>query len=135
MICDTFFSLLLRFTIFSILTIIYNSRAHISYLCIYKQCTNISLLRLFIFCCCFLFIYLFITFDFFFFVQAHMKFPPDYPYSPPSIRFMTKVWHPNVYEVSQNLDIIILTASSSISRLQYYKRKKKKLENFKLLSI
>lgn len=29
-----------------------------------------------------------------------MKFPPDYPYSPPSIRFMTKVWHPNVYEVS-----------------------------------
>ncbi|KYN06805.1 Ubiquitin-conjugating enzyme E2 R1, partial [Cyphomyrmex costatus] len=30
--------------------------------------------------------------------DAHMKFPPDYPYSPPSIRFMTKVWHPNVYE-------------------------------------
>ncbi|XP_029680580.1 ubiquitin-conjugating enzyme E2 R2 isoform X2 [Formica exsecta] len=30
--------------------------------------------------------------------KAHMKFPPDYPYSPPSIRFMTKVWHPNVYE-------------------------------------
>lgn len=30
-----------------------------------------------------------------------MKFPPDYPYSPPSIRFMTKVWHPNVYEVSE----------------------------------
>lgn len=34
-------------------------------------------------------------------LQAHMKFPPDYPYSPPSIRFMTKVWHPNVYEVSE----------------------------------
>lgn len=31
--------------------------------------------------------------------QAHMKFPADYPYSPPSIRFLTKVWHPNVYEV------------------------------------
>lgn len=29
-----------------------------------------------------------------------MKFPLDYPYSPPSIRFLTKVWHPNVYEVS-----------------------------------
>ncbi len=28
-----------------------------------------------------------------------MKFPPDYPYSPPSIRFLSKVWHPNVYEV------------------------------------
>jgi len=30
--------------------------------------------------------------------KAHMKFPSDYPYSPPSLRFMTKVWHPNVYE-------------------------------------
>lgn len=30
--------------------------------------------------------------------QAHVKFPPDYPYSPPSVRFLTKVWHPNVYE-------------------------------------
>ncbi|XP_045128297.1 ubiquitin-conjugating enzyme E2 R2-like isoform X7 [Portunus trituberculatus] len=29
---------------------------------------------------------------------AHVKFPPDYPYSPPSVRFLTKVWHPNVYE-------------------------------------
>ena len=31
--------------------------------------------------------------------KAHMKFPNDYPYSPPSVRFVTKVWHPNVYEV------------------------------------
>lgn len=23
--------------------------------------------------------------------KAHMKFPPDYPYSPPSVRFITKV--------------------------------------------
>ncbi|XP_076334733.1 ubiquitin-conjugating enzyme E2 R1-like isoform X1 [Tachypleus tridentatus] len=30
--------------------------------------------------------------------KAHIKFPPDYPYSPPTIRFLTKVWHPNVYE-------------------------------------
>jgi len=30
--------------------------------------------------------------------KAHMKFPTDYPYSPPSVRFITKVWHPNVYE-------------------------------------
>jgi len=30
--------------------------------------------------------------------KAHMKFPHDYPYSPPTIRFLTKVWHPNVYE-------------------------------------
>ena len=34
--------------------------------------------------------------------QAHMKFPPDYPYSPPSVRFITKVWHPNVYEVKSD---------------------------------
>ena len=34
-----------------------------------------------------------------------MKFPADYPYSPPTIRFLTKVWHPNVYEVRHdNLD-------------------------------
>jgi ubiquitin-conjugating enzyme E2 R len=32
--------------------------------------------------------------------QAGMKFPLDYPYSPPSLKFLTKVWHPNVYEVS-----------------------------------
>ena len=36
--------------------------------------------------------------------QAHMKFPPDYPYSPPSVRFITKVWHPNVYEVRNNYE-------------------------------
>lgn len=30
-----------------------------------------------------------------------MKFPLDYPYSPPTIRFLTKVWHPNVYEVGR----------------------------------
>ncbi|XP_076176727.1 ubiquitin-conjugating enzyme E2 R1 [Ptiloglossa arizonensis] len=30
--------------------------------------------------------------------KAQMKFPLDYPYSPPTIRFLTKVWHPNVYE-------------------------------------
>ena len=31
-------------------------------------------------------------------LQAQIKFPPDYPYNPPSLRFMSKVWHPNVYE-------------------------------------
>jgi len=30
--------------------------------------------------------------------KAHMKFPNDYPYSPPSVRFLAKMWHPNVYE-------------------------------------
>ena len=31
--------------------------------------------------------------------QAIMKFPMDYPYSPPSVRFLCKMWHPNIYEV------------------------------------
>lgn len=30
--------------------------------------------------------------------KAVMKFPMDYPYSPPSVRFLCKMWHPNVYE-------------------------------------
>lgn len=30
--------------------------------------------------------------------KALVKFPPDYPYSPPTVRFISKVWHPNVYE-------------------------------------
>lgn len=30
--------------------------------------------------------------------KASMKFPPDYPYSPPTLKFLTKVFHPNVYE-------------------------------------
>ena len=29
-----------------------------------------------------------------------MKFPHDYPYSPPTVRFSTKMWHPNIYEVN-----------------------------------
>ena len=32
--------------------------------------------------------------------QAHLNFPSDYPYSPPTVKFLGKVWHPNVYEVS-----------------------------------
>ncbi|XP_015283674.1 PREDICTED: ubiquitin-conjugating enzyme E2 R2 [Gekko japonicus] len=31
-------------------------------------------------------------------IQAHIKFPMDYPYSPPTFRFLTKMWHPNIYE-------------------------------------
>jgi len=36
-----------------------------------------------------------------------MKFPVDYPYSPPSVRFLSKMWHPNVYEVSCFLNIVV----------------------------
>lgn len=30
--------------------------------------------------------------------KATMSFPNDYPYSPPTITFISKIWHPNVYE-------------------------------------
>lgn len=30
--------------------------------------------------------------------KAVLRFPYDYPYSPPSVRFHTKMWHPNIYE-------------------------------------
>ncbi|XP_001967060.2 ubiquitin-conjugating enzyme E2 R2 [Drosophila ananassae] len=39
--------------------------------------------------------------------KATMKFPNDYPYSPPTLCFQTKVWHPNVY-TSGTLCISIL---------------------------
>ena len=32
-----------------------------------------------------------------------MKFPQDYPYQPPTVRFSTKMWHPNIYEVKKNM--------------------------------
>lgn len=34
--------------------------------------------------------------------KARIKFPIDYPYSPPAFRFLTKMWHPNIYEVKLN---------------------------------
>lgn len=30
--------------------------------------------------------------------NATMEFPQDYPYSPPTFKFITKMWHPNIYE-------------------------------------
>lgn len=30
--------------------------------------------------------------------KAKIQFPQDYPYSPPTFRFLTKMWHPNIYE-------------------------------------
>ncbi|KAL8177883.1 UNVERIFIED_CONTAM: Ubiquitin-conjugating enzyme subunit [Gekko kuhli] len=31
-------------------------------------------------------------------LEARLRFPIDYPYSPPAFRFLTKMWHPNIYE-------------------------------------
>ncbi|CAG5107409.1 Oidioi.mRNA.OKI2018_I69.chr1.g3306.t1.cds [Oikopleura dioica] len=30
--------------------------------------------------------------------KAHIRFPGNYPFSPPTFRFLTKIWHPNIYE-------------------------------------
>ncbi|KAJ4951268.1 hypothetical protein NE237_028100 [Protea cynaroides] len=29
--------------------------------------------------------------------DAVMEFPQDYPYNPPSVKFVSEMWHPNVY--------------------------------------
>lgn len=31
------------------------------------------------------------------FFNAIMKFPEDYPCNPPTVRFVTDIWHPNIY--------------------------------------
>lgn len=54
-----------------------------------------------------------------------MKFPQDYPYSPPTIRFLTKVWHPNVYEVSVSFTFITFTCHKA-------KEKEEKLFVYKI---
>ena len=38
-----------------------------------------------------------------FFTQAEVKFPLDYPYSPPRLRFLTPILHPNVYQVQRSI--------------------------------
>ncbi|KAH3757074.1 ubiquitin-conjugating enzyme [Pelomyxa schiedti] len=31
------------------------------------------------------------------FFHARLTFPPDYPLNPPKMKFITEIWHPNVY--------------------------------------
>ena len=31
------------------------------------------------------------------FFKATLKFPQDYPNNPPEMKFVTKMWHPNIY--------------------------------------
>ena len=56
-----------------------------------------------------------------------MSFPPGYPYSPPTFRFLTKMWHPNIYEVRSILSRLqffstYFTLVSFIERLMIYSR-------------
>lgn len=41
-------------------------------------------------------------------LQALIKFPIDYPYSPPAFRFLSEMWHPNIYEVRYSLILPVL---------------------------
>ena len=47
--------------------------------------------------------------------RAVMKFPPEYPFSPPSVKFVNKIWHPNIYD-NGNVCISILHPSSNDTR-------------------
>jgi len=40
--------------------------------------------------------------------QMNMKFPPDFPMSPPELRFVSDFWHPNVYRDTGLVCISIL---------------------------
>ncbi|XP_022095009.1 ubiquitin-conjugating enzyme E2 R2-like isoform X4 [Acanthaster planci] len=40
--------------------------------------------------------------------RAQMKFPHDYPYSPPTFKFLSKMWHPNIYDQTGDVCISIL---------------------------
>ena len=31
------------------------------------------------------------------FFKAKLTFPQDYPNNPPEMKFLTKMWHPNIY--------------------------------------
>ncbi|KAL6083233.1 hypothetical protein STEG23_022510 [Scotinomys teguina] len=52
--------------------------------------------------------------------KAHIKFPIDYPYSPPTFRFLTKMWHPNIYEAikkySLEQGVVMHTIISAVER-------------------
>ena len=52
--------------------------------------------------------------------QAQLKFPQDYPYNPPTVRFLSKVWHPNVYEVRRVLIVVFGWMINVLIRSQYW---------------
>lgn len=64
--------------------------------------------------------------------QAQVKFPIDYPYSPPTIRFLTKVWHPNVYEVSPKLNACTFSCFARCLTLAFFHFRYKKLQRYLL---
>jgi len=49
-----------------------------------------------------------------------MKFPHDYPYSPPTVKFLTKMWHPNIYEVKVLFLFLFGDVEVIISEAHYF---------------
>ncbi|OQV11621.1 Ubiquitin-conjugating enzyme E2 R1 [Hypsibius exemplaris] len=47
--------------------------------------------------------------------RALIKFPPEYPFSPPAVRFVNKLWHPNIYD-NGTVCISILHPASNDTR-------------------
>ena len=40
--------------------------------------------------------------------QLEIKIPETYPFNPPKVRFVTKIWHPNVSSVTGAIGLDIL---------------------------
>merc|ERR1711937_1007001 len=56
--------------------------------------------------------------------KAHIRFPGDYPFSVPSFRFLTKIWHPNILKTER--------FASLFSTLLLMTHKEKAQSKFKL---
>ncbi|KAJ2746258.1 Ubiquitin-conjugating enzyme 13 [Coemansia sp. BCRC 34490] len=44
--------------------------------------------------------------------RAEINFPPDYPNMPPEFRFLSEIWHPNIYSDGKVCISILHTAGS-----------------------
>ena len=41
-------------------------------------------------------------------IPLHLQIPDTYPFNPPKVRFLTKIWHPNVSSVTGAICLDIL---------------------------
>ncbi|KAJ2682499.1 Ubiquitin-conjugating enzyme E2 14 [Coemansia sp. RSA 1285] len=47
--------------------------------------------------------------------RVEINFPPDYPNEPPELRFLSEIWHPNIYSDGKVCISILHTAGSDPS--------------------